>query len=51
MTQTRIQRALLHLLLQVKETPENIPFARVLGFRKESTPLLKEIKKEAPFPL
>lgn len=51
MTQTRIQRALLHLLLQVKETPENIPFARVLGFRKESTPLLKEIKKRSSIPL
>lgn len=51
MTQTRIQRALLHLLLQIRETPENIPFARVLGFRKESTPLLKEIKKRSSIPL
>lgn len=51
MTQTRIQRALLHLLLQIRETPENIPFARVLGFRRESTPLLKEIKKRSSIPL
>jgi len=51
LTQTRIQRALLHLLLQIKETPENIPFARVLGFRRESTPLLKEIKKRSSIPL
>lgn len=51
MTQTRIQRALLHLLLQIRETPENIPFARVLGFRRESTPLLKEIKKRNSIPL
>lgn len=51
LTQTRIQRALLHLLLQIRETPENIPFARVLGFRSESTPLLKEIKKRSSIPL
>lgn len=51
LTQTRIQRALLHLLLQIRETPENIPFARVLGFRRESTPLLKEIKKRSSIPL
>lgn len=51
MTQTRIQRALLHLLLQIRETPENIPFARVLGFRRGSTPLLKEIKKRSSIPL
>lgn len=51
LTQTRIQRALLHILLQVKETPENIPFAKVLGFRKESAQLLKEIKKRSSIPL
>lgn len=51
LTQTRIQRALLHILIQVKETPENIPFARVLGFRKESAQLLKEIKKRSSIPL
>lgn len=51
LTQTRIQRALLHILLQIRATPENIPFARVLGFRKESAPLLKEIKKRSSIPL
>lgn len=50
-TQTRIQRALLHLLLNIKDIPETIPYARVLGFKKDSTPLLKEIKKKSSIPL
>lgn len=50
-TQTRIQRALLHLLLNIKDIPETIPYARVLGFKKDSTPLLKEIKKRSSIPL
>lgn len=50
-TQTRIQRALLHILLHIQDTPSTVPFARVLGFRKESSPLLKEIKKRSSIPL
>ena len=51
LTQTRIQRALLHIILGIHHTPERIPYARVLGFRKESNPLLKEIKKNSRIPV
>ena len=51
LTQTRIQRALLHIILGIHHTPERIPYARVLGFRKESSPLLKEIKKNNRIPV
>lgn len=51
LTQTRIQRALLHIILGIHHTPERIPYARVLGFRKESSPLLKEIKKNSRIPV
>lgn len=50
-THTRIQRALLHILLQIKSTPVEIPYARVLGFRKTCVPLLKEIKEKGQIPL
>ena len=51
LTYTRIQRSLLHTILKIKEQPEKIPYARVLGFRKSSSPLLKEIKQHATIPL
>lgn len=51
LTYTRIQRALLHLLLGIRRSPSRQPYARVLGFRKDSTPLLKEIKKRSRLPL
>ena len=58
MTYTRISRCLLHILLNMKtETMEHykamdyIPYARVLGFRKESTPLLSAIKANSSIPL
>lgn len=51
MTQTRIQRALLHIILGITETPTSIPYARVLGFRKESSALLKEIKANSKIPV
>lgn len=51
LTQTRIQRALLHIILGIHQTPERIPYARVLGFRKKSSPLLKEIKKNSRIPV
>lgn len=50
-TQTRLQRALLHILLDIREVPSSIPYARVLGFRKDSSPLLKAIKKNSRIPL
>ena len=51
LTQTRIQRALLHSILQIREVPLSVPYSRVLGFRKESSPLLKEIKKNSTLPV
>lgn len=50
-TQTRIQRALLHILLGIREVPQKIPYAKVLGFRRDSSPLLKEIKEKSSVPL
>ena len=50
-TLTRIQRALLHMLLQIRQVPDHIPYARILGFRKDSVPLLAQIKKEGTIPL
>ena len=49
-TRTRINRALLHILLNIKEIPE-IGYARILGFRKSATPLLSELKKSSSIPL
>lgn len=51
LTQTRIQRALLHIILEIREVPATVPYARVLGFRKESSALLKEIKDSSSIPL
>jgi predicted nucleotidyltransferase len=51
LTHTRIQRGLLHILLGIKKTPAEIPYARVLGFRREATPLLSLLKKESSIPL
>ena len=58
MTYTRISRCLLHIWLNMtKEEFENcrtqdyISYARVLGFRKDATPLLTEIKKNSSVPL
>lgn len=50
-TRTRIQRGLMHVLLGIRKTPEEIPYARVLGFRRDAAPLLKEIKKRGILPL
>ena len=58
LTYTRISRLLLHSLLNIKQENYNLgkdlgysPYLRVLGFRKNSTPLLNAIKKEACAPL
>ncbi len=57
-TYTRISRSLLHLLLgltkeEVQKAREAgfAPYARILGFRRESAPLLSEIKKKSAIPL
>lgn len=58
MTKTRISRVLLHILLDLKNTDyqsavalDYVPYARVLGFRKESAYLLKEITQKSSLPL
>ena len=50
-TQARIQRALLHMLLHIQSVPAQILYARVLGFRKNSSALLGKIKKCGSIPL
>ncbi|MCI8402017.1 MAG: nucleotidyltransferase family protein [Lachnospiraceae bacterium] len=58
LTRTRVSRALLHLLLQIREDQtdrwrqRNFAFyARVLGFRKSGVPLLSAIKKKGSLPI
>ena len=57
-TQTRINRALLHIMLGTKKEAlsEYIDggyhyYARLLGFRKDRTKVLSRIAKESPLPL
>lgn len=50
-TRSRIDRALIHILLNIREIPAAVPYARVLGFRRDSLPLLTEIKKQSQIPL
>ncbi|MDD2973011.1 MAG: nucleotidyltransferase [Lachnospiraceae bacterium] len=58
MTYTRISRCLLHILLNI--TRDNLqrylscnptPYARMLGFRRDSSELLSAIKKKSTLPL
>lgn len=58
LTYSRISRALLHILLDMKECAissfieaDFILYARVLGFRRDSTELLHSIKKNTSIPL
>lgn len=58
LTQVRIQRALLHLILGLRaedlhafRTDQMIYYAKVLGFRSNASPLLHEIKKSSRIPL
>lgn len=57
-TLTRVNRALIHLLLNIKTNAVNdyiqsgyIPYARVLGTKKESTHLLRSIEKAGNIPI
>ncbi len=57
LTYTRINRGLLHILLNIdKDTlvaykeMDYIPYARVLGFRREAAPLLTAIKDNSSIP-
>lgn len=52
LTYTRVSRALLHILLQIKKTEEIFPpYARILGFQKACTPLLSVLKQNSAVPL
>lgn len=54
-TYARVCRTLMHILLDIKtdthDVHKPVPYARILGFRRASTPLLSEIKKRADIPL
>ncbi len=61
LTYTRISRVLMHILLDIKKQkaflPDftrrklPVPYARLLGFRKESSGLIKAIRKNSAIPL
>lgn len=57
-TMTRIQRCLLHILLDISKTEMNIQlssesvhYARILGFRKDSSALLRHIRSSSSIPI
>ncbi|MBR4016039.1 MAG: nucleotidyltransferase [Anaerotignum sp.] len=57
-TRTKIQRILLHLLLDIQENDASdvlrqlrLPYIRVLGFRKESTGVLADLTEAAKCPV
>ena len=57
-TYTAISRSLLHALLgidtellTIAETYHYAPYARILGFRKDASPLLKELQTHSQIPL
>ena len=57
-TKSRIYRALLHIMLDIKKTdyPEDIedissPYVRILGFRKGSSALLAQLKEACVIPV
>lgn len=58
LTLARIRRSLLHIALNIKarepfnkRNPPPVPYARVLGFRREAKPLLSAIKNHSSIPL
>lgn len=58
MTETRIRRCLIHILLGMRQDRAQqirsivpAPYARILGFRREASPLLHEIRKKSSVPL
>ncbi len=57
-TYTRISRCLMHILLDITERDlesykliDFVPYARILGFRKDAEPLLSEIKCRTRIPM
>lgn len=58
LTYSRISRCLMHILLDITSEEmdsykalDHTPYARILGFRKESAPLLAAIKEHSSIPL
>lgn len=58
LTHSRISRSLLHILLDIKKSRLEdyvqdgyVPYARILGFRKESATLFSKIKANSEIPL
>lgn len=58
LTYTRISRCLTHILLQIKDeemalykSMDYVPYARVLGLRRDASPLLAAIKERSSIPL
>lgn len=49
-TRTRINRALLHLVLGIKKGTKKASYARILGFRKDASKLLSAIKANTTIP-
>lgn len=54
-TYASVCRSLMYLILDIKQdfwdVHQKAPYARVLGFRKQSAPLLSQIKKSSSIPL
>lgn len=50
-TRVRVNRALLHAVLEIPRTPEPRRMIRILGFRRKASPLLKSIKAHAALPV
>lgn len=54
-TYARVCRNLMHIILDIKndtwDVHQPVPYARILGFRKNSSALLSEIKKKSTIPL
>lgn len=49
-TRTRINRALLHMILDIKKEHKYELYARILGFRKDAGMLLSQIKEQTRIP-
>lgn len=50
-TYTKIQRALLHIILDFKKTDAQIKYIRVLGFRKQSEQLFSMLNNKCELPI
>ena len=51
LTLTRVKRALIHILLGIRDRPLPAPYVRVLGFRRTAQPLLHEIGRVSRVPM